>query len=262
MKKLFMSIFAVVFAVFALGTSTFAWFSMNKTVTATGMQVTATAEGSLVIATTAPAADASTTEVDFTSTGLQTLFASTHDLAFSTGLKYVTNQEEVDAASGLAHGATSLTFADAVNGTKVYYHDYQVYIAAAGEAMEHQDLTITISDPTGLTDLNAAVSVDFYYSTNGTAPTIGSGAFAGTLNLAGLDASVNDASTGKAELILSDITIPKANGAAGIVVIMRVYVDGALLKSASPSNTTYVNTVAIPEIANQTLTVEFVASTH
>ena len=49
MKKLFISIFTCVFALFALGTSTFAWFTMNTEVTATGMSVKATTDGSLVI---------------------------------------------------------------------------------------------------------------------------------------------------------------------------------------------------------------------
>ena len=37
--KLLMSIIAVAFAFVALGTSTYAWFSMNTTVSATGMEV-------------------------------------------------------------------------------------------------------------------------------------------------------------------------------------------------------------------------------
>lgn len=40
-RKLFVSIMTLVLTVMALGTSTFAWFSMNTTATATGMEVTA-----------------------------------------------------------------------------------------------------------------------------------------------------------------------------------------------------------------------------
>lgn len=40
-RKLFVSIMTLVLTVMALGTSTFAWFSMNTTATATGMTVTA-----------------------------------------------------------------------------------------------------------------------------------------------------------------------------------------------------------------------------
>ena len=42
--KLIMSIIAVAFAFVALGTSTYAWFSMNKTVSVTGMSITATSD--------------------------------------------------------------------------------------------------------------------------------------------------------------------------------------------------------------------------
>lgn len=51
-KKLFLSVFTALFAVVALGTSTFAWFSMNTTVQATGMQAQAKADASLAIAKT------------------------------------------------------------------------------------------------------------------------------------------------------------------------------------------------------------------
>ena len=52
MKKLFISIFTCVFALFALGTSTFAWFSMNAQVSASGMEVKAIAGSSLQISET------------------------------------------------------------------------------------------------------------------------------------------------------------------------------------------------------------------
>ena len=266
-RKLFASIIACLLCLTALGTSTYAWFSMNKTVTVTGMQVEATAEGSLVIKTgSAPTETDSTVDIDFADTSATKLFASTHDSDFNTyanGLKYVNNQEEVDAVTGLKHGSTDLTFAAAVNATGVtYYKDYTVYIAAAGAAMETQDITVTITSPTGLTNLNGAVSVDFYYSTNGVAPTPSASNFAGTLNLAGKDPVTNDANTAKANLILNGttgITIPKADGSSAIVVTMRVYVDGALKDTAS---STYVKTKSISEIASQTLTIQFVASAH
>lgn len=49
-RKLFLSVFTALFAVVALGTTTFAWFSMNTTVQATGMQAQAKADASLAIA--------------------------------------------------------------------------------------------------------------------------------------------------------------------------------------------------------------------
>jgi len=49
--KLLISVIAVVLALTTLGTSTFAWFTMNQQVTATGMSVKASASGGLYIAT-------------------------------------------------------------------------------------------------------------------------------------------------------------------------------------------------------------------
>lgn len=51
-RKLFLSVFTALFAVVALGTTTFAWFSMNTTVQATGMKAQAKADASLAIAKT------------------------------------------------------------------------------------------------------------------------------------------------------------------------------------------------------------------
>ena len=302
-----------------LGTSTFAWFSMNKTVTATGMKVIATAEGSLIIKDSAPAANDSSVTHDFNDGSATALVPSRHvdgttsdftshdavTIVATSGLVYNNNAAEVDANTGLKHGATDLTFAAAANGDKTYYVDKTVYIAASGMAMEDQKLTVTISSPTGVTNLNAATSIDFYYTTDGTAPTPSTTTFAGTLNLAGLDAATNDASTAKTQVIINDngsgIAIPLANGSAGIVVLMRIYIDGGLLKEANRAATgtyvagtkyytsiactdevdttgfvagstdvssyflhgsTYVKTVSAAEIASQTLTVQFVASSN
>lgn len=263
-RKLFVSVITLMLVVMALGTSTFAWFSMNKEVTATGMQVTATAEGSLIIKQGAfPAANDGMVEVNFADASATALFASTHseDYAnYASGLMYVTNPEKINASTGL--GNEELTYANAVNTTnpttKNYYKDYTVYIAAAGQQMANQDLTITITNPTGVTNLNGAISVDFYYALNNT-PNIESATYAGALNLVGLDPTINDAATAKTSVVLSNITIPVANGSSGYVIIMRVYVDGALKDSAS---TTYIKTINASQIANQTLTVKFTASNH
>lgn len=48
-RKLFMSIIAVAFAFIALGTSTYAWFSMNQTVEVTGMQISAKSDSTFLI---------------------------------------------------------------------------------------------------------------------------------------------------------------------------------------------------------------------
>ena len=55
MKKLIPALCLLLISAILMGTSTYAWFSMNTTVTATGMKVQAKAEGGLLISATAAA---------------------------------------------------------------------------------------------------------------------------------------------------------------------------------------------------------------
>lgn len=227
-------------------TGTVAWFSMNKTVSASGMAVRAQAEGSIVITTgTLPKADTKATNVVFPGQTTN-IYASTHDGEMSSGLKYVTNGDNVNVETGLVKNTEStsaLNYANALGtGEKIHYVDYAVCIAAsADEAFENQDLTITINANTFSGNVNKAISVDFYEAevTSGstTAVPVNTTTWKGTLNLAGLDASANDASTTKANIVLSDITIPKANNTKAIGILMRVFFDGALLEKKGTEST-------------------------
>jgi hypothetical protein len=269
-KQLMAAIAMVLVATIALGSSTYAWFAANNIVTATNMQVTAQTSGSLVITNSAlPNADTGTITVASSDTAATAVIPTTHDLttATTTGLIYNTNPGDVSSTTGLQEGSTALAFAEAVNGTptgSVYFLDYTVYIAATGNELTTQDLTITLTNA-AVTTLPGATSIDFYYATvsSATAPAVSSSTFAGTLNLAGLDAATNDASTAKTQLVIngsgSGITIPKAGTSSAIAVLMRVYVDGALKDSAT---TTYIKNIDVAEIAAQTLGVQFEASDH
>ena len=55
-KKLIPALCMLLVSAILLGSSTYAWFSMNTQVTATGMQVKAQAEGGIVIANSAKSA--------------------------------------------------------------------------------------------------------------------------------------------------------------------------------------------------------------
>lgn len=267
MKKLIPAIVLLLISAIVMSTASYAWFSMNKTVTATNMQVTATADGSLVITTGAlPTSTTSSVTVAMADQDATALLASTHDstwATYATGLKYNDNAEKVSATTGLALTGETLTFASAVNGSGTpYYKDYTVFIAAAGSTLAGQDLTITIIQPaSAVSTLPAATSIDFYYmpsnSTNN--PTPSDDTFKGTLNLAGLDPVTNDAQTTKTSVVIPNIEIPKADGSHGITILMRVYIDGALKDAA---DTTYIKTVDASEIAAQTLSVQFSATTH
>lgn len=258
----------VLVAAIAMGSSTYAWFAMNTTVTATNMKVTATAEGSLVITTgSLPTAATSATTVDIDDASATALLASTHDstwATYATGLKTVSNPSDVSATTGLALDGETLTFVAAVNpasGT-AYYKDYTVFIASSGTALTGQDLTATLIAPAAaVTTLPGATSIDFYYMTSSSTnnPTPADGTFAGTLNLAGLDPVTNNSTTTRTSVVMSDIDIPVADSNHGITIMMRVYIDGALKDSGT---TTYIKTVDATEIADQTISVQFTATAH
>ncbi len=79
-KKLIPALCMLLISAVLMGTSTYAWFSMNKTVTATGMQVKARAEGGIVIKRTITSGDATETSVDFASkSAVKLLPTSTKD---------------------------------------------------------------------------------------------------------------------------------------------------------------------------------------
>lgn len=264
--QLLAAIAMVLVASIALGSSTYAWFASNRAVTATDMKVTATTTGSLVISQGAlPAATTTTISVSAGDTSATKLIPATHDLntATTTGLVYNTNSGNVSANTGLVEtGKDALAFAEAVNGgtDKTYYKDYVVYIAANGDKIEGQDITAKINITAITNKLPGATSIDFYVEkkTDVTTPAISSTTYGGTLNVAGLDAVTNDATTTKTEAkICTNVEIPKAGDNAAIAVLMRVYIDGALKNSTT---TTFVKNISVAEIQDTTLGVEFSAA--
>lgn len=218
MKKLIPALCLLLVAAALMGTSTFAWFSMNKTVTATGMKVKATSAASLIISKSAPTNTTTTVTVDMSSEATE-LSASTWDSAKAptTGLKYVTNSSDVVVDTGL-QGSQTLSYAEATNsGATHYYVDYEVYIAASGNAAIKEKLVVSVDSSASTTaEIHNAVSVAF---------------FVGDTTVANYKGSIalKDKETGKVVLEESnDIPVATADGSAYIKVIMRVYLDGAL----------------------------------
>lgn len=243
MKKVISAAGMLAVSASMLGTSTFAWFSMNRTVTATNMTVQATASQSLVIASELGSSGVGTlTNVSF-GTAATSLIPATYDSAatYTTHLKYVTNPGEINAASGLQSGTTALVYADAINtADSVYYVDYPVFIASSGGELTSQKLNATLTQTTTLnSDTIKATSVDFYVSRNQSSNL---GTYAGTLNLAGLDRSTNNGSAALTTIDLLAISgdtrsIPANKSTSTyLMVTMRVYFDGALLKTKTGVN--------------------------
>ena len=69
MRKLVPAFAMLMVAAIMMSTASFAWFTMNDQVTASGMQVQAKASGNLLISKAPMAANASSIKVDFLDTG-------------------------------------------------------------------------------------------------------------------------------------------------------------------------------------------------
>lgn len=213
-KKIIPALVMLLVSAVLLSTASYAWFSMNKTVTATGMQVKATTASSLIISGVAPDAATTTTEVTFTP-GFTTLSASTNVgwvIAPETGLAYVADQTKVNVGTGLGVEADTPVTSD---GAGTYYVDYTVYIAASGSVGIVTPLNVKLSLPTEEGELPAAihgaVAVDFFVGAAATENT-----FKGTIHLA-------DRSDETVEL---SENVPMASE-GNLKVTMRVYLDGA-----------------------------------
>lgn len=249
-KKIIPALVMLLVSAVLLSTASYAWFSMNTTVTATGMQVKATTASSLVIEDAQEDVGTSKeTTVTFANYS-NALTPTTHDWAtgITNGLKYVTNLNDVDVASGFGHDGAELTYGDAVDTESAFYFkDYVVYIASTGTGLTGQDLTVKLNpdDASVFTtkEMLKAVSVDFYVGA------VSSTSYKGTINF-------RDNQT--VTLVEND-AIPLQTDDS-IKITMRVYVDGALETS---------NASGIALVTNQKITpdglgfsAEFKAANH
>lgn len=166
MKKLIPALCMLLIAAAMLGTSTYAWFSMNRTVTATGMQVKATTASDLYIANGSYSADAwgAAPTVDAIASGKQVSVAAianngAHELTPSSTSNYskwfyVSNSSEIAVGGSVyttspaADKVTDIDYAEATPGTiKSYVHVSRCYVAMkeAGDAAAKGDLKVTVT---------------------------------------------------------------------------------------------------------------------
>ncbi len=283
---------------------TTAWFSMNRNVDGDGVHMNMETSPNLIISDlTNSAADKAAfqaltvatadTRITFTDpTDPDTLLTPvTHKSDSASGLKYLTNPSAVSRDSGLSAG-TALTLAAAANtgtaGDPIYYLEHTVRIASTDKVLPTDELRATFSGYTStpgdnptLLDYQYATSVDFYavaVSANDytTAVTPSSSTYKGTLNLAKKDSvkwNIDSATAGAANdktyvvLYTNDIPLNSATGAENccIVVTMRFYFDGALLKTqdldgvAPDNNQTYVRSSGLSTTGMPYLYVNFEA---
>lgn len=255
LKKLIPAICMLLMTATMLSTASFAWFSMNRTVTVTGMQIKAEAPGSLVISDT-NTFEKGKTALTFTAgtyriipaTKYQSEFCDNTDAhntlsAPASNLATVANGGDVEPTNGLAKAEKTLyyTAADtaATASTAGYYFDYILYLAAEGEEdITSGTLKIAVDKiETFAEPALKATAVGILYG-NDTA-------FTGDIIYLKDGVEKQDIKT------LSDtVKIPK--GASGTVagavkITLRVFVDGAALDADS---TTFVKNATVVNLNN------------
>lgn len=250
----------LVLAVVATSGFSFGWFSANDRTTSTGLNVTVHATSDLLI-TTDPddfvGRDYSSVNDDSPYLVISAdpggkYYPATHDAAYPTGLKYVTNNGDVDINTGVkrADAEDDIAYADAVNGAAghKYYLDTYIYIAAGGSWLTDATLKLTICSAvrtaTGEEITSGslmATSVDVYETS------VSAANYRGTLNVAGVDRAKVDYPTaytsGNALTEIYLIGGPSSTGeipessTGYLTYVLRYYFDGAL---QSGENQTYV----------------------
>ncbi len=231
MKKLIPALCLLLVTAVLMGTSTFAWFSMNNSVSATGMQVKAVSSSALVISDSLKVGTANT--VAFSRTAKE-LIPATHTGTGSTGLQYVKNTNAISGATGYQNSTVAVQMGEAENKATAgtyFYEDYEVYIATVGSTIPDKDLKVylyTYTNTNDGEDTVKATSVDFYVQQNST----GTLNYVSTLNL---EKTTGDDKDGDYRYRTADtdllrcISIPQnGSNVEYIKVLMRVYYDGAL----------------------------------
>lgn len=222
MKKLIPAAGMLAVSATMLATSTYAWFSMNTAVTATGMNVTAQAESGIVISNSTKSAwNASAA----TTTGSLNLLPT----STSNGATWYHNSsDDADIATGAEHVGTYTTVTN--EGSDKYYSENKFYIKSATTSSLTKDLYIkqvTITPPNAATsadlDKSLRVLVKIGDSTNIYAPTSASTltyTVNGATSVTALDASsVNDTK-------VTGITSIPASTGTPIEATVYVYFEG------------------------------------
>lgn len=230
MRKLIPAFAMLLVSAIMMSTASFAWFTMNEQVTATGMNIQAQAGGSLVIKKSAGlTANDSEINVDFGET-------SGHLLTPMTWVSTETEKAWKKPAEGAttdSYGVTSgLTAFTPTAGT--HYFDYVVYLAVAGDKIDDQILSAKV-EAVANADLYIAkaYTVAFYVGTNPDAEGVVP------------DKLINVLNGGTSTEVKSDVDLPSTIGITtgnevGVKVTMRVFVDGDLTKAGGTDETVVI----------------------
>ena len=234
MRRMIPALCMLLVSAIMLSTASYAWFTMNEQVEATGMQVQAQAGGAMIIGTDLLTESDQSWTADFaTTTGNKKISPMTR---LDGGWKVPADPKLVDGASGHYTG----TGWDAA-GVTGYYIDYVVYIAVSGDVVT-KNIQATLAANASDLGIKGAYAVAFYVDkTNAEIVDslepdlllhVDADMRYGKWNGAGeVDAPVS-INTGKlfkeAKAIPSTVGVADTDPGVGIRVVMRVFVDGTL----------------------------------
>ncbi len=250
-RKLLPALAMLLVSAVMMSTASFAWFSMNTTVTATGMSVSAEAAGSLIIGD-GPNIDAvagpdtvsinTSTQVlspiTYKKAGEGAHASATTTDAEITGYMWCNNAADVDHTTGLA---TTMYYTKLTGTGSGYCIMETVYLASSGLDIANKTLTATVEFTNGeeaaLDTNQKAVSVVFAYDKTAVKA-------ATSAELADFDDTkkvVATAASGSTNVfeVADSVTIPNVENGA-IPVHILFYIDG----EAAEGENAYVNSAA------------------
>ena len=261
MRRMIPALCMLLVSAIMLSTASYAWFTMNDQVTASGMEIQAEAAGALVISDRPLNHAGGSPSVEFT-TDKKTLTQIT--LNKTDGKWYqpdVNNDAVIDQVTGVVTGNTTLVEVPFTNATTnapqntSYFYDEEIYIGVAGEAKANHKLNVVLTAPSsaaGTATYAYAIAVyvlGVYETADGAA-----GAHAGVNDIPAAIVWVdkteeNGVPRNTAEINLSNFVIPSIEGVGqqdekvtGLKVVLRMFVDGNL---ASGTPTYVSNSVAL-----------------
>ena len=245
MRRMIPALCMLLVSAIMLSTASYAWFTMNEQVTATGMQVQAKATGSLVISDSELKYNVTNTEVDFSEDAIKQLspihLAVTKDNAGNIAAFEAWQKPAADAVvhkelGTITYGAlTEVNAGEAANS----YFDKVVYIGTAGDAPITENISIdlrAIASAAGNATQAYSVAVYVVGVVTGTADGLGDVDWDETPDaIVHVDSDRSTATLALSEDLEDGKYIPsivgigaQTNEVTGLKIVLRVFVDGAL----------------------------------
>lgn len=231
MRKLIPALCLLLVSAMMLGTSTFAWFSMNTKVTATGMVVQAKAEGGLLISSTHQDGTWSNRTAITLSKGVQMLPASTANGA----TWYHAHSTDSNNSTAIAEGYYTLTASDDADPTgqttatagNIKVANENLFTSTGGDSTLYYDENGTNTAYDAGTDDGFYLLTKYYIRSSGSAITVGSSASYASLAINTIKVDVANSSAELDKSLRIGIAIYDTSNALASTFVVLAPVNGA-----------------------------------